>query len=445
MEISYLTLAALALLGAFVVAICVNRPRTGLGILLLSFIPAPLFPSPGFEWLFYGFAGFTLLVLLGWLVRLTFRLAPFRPYATGDKIGFSLTFWLLLCALGLPLSLIFNQGLLSERLYFYAKGLVPFVYVLVYFVVRALPIKVKEAKRVLDYLLVIAIAFAIITFGIYGVTHTRVISFYLPLAFPFIVLGADVAFVHMLMVRSRRVASLWSLLIGILTIAVLLNFTKAQVIVLALSIWLMVFLVSRHDVYRMAVRRCFVLVACFAILAAGSAIFSSGQNQASFTELLKARLNDDSSGQTRLAEITEAFSQFARSPVVGKGIGHQMERDAMGESLTSGYVHNQVAYTAMTMGVAGLLLFGLLVGSWASLLMRFRQIPQDLVATLAMLHGCVFTLVAYAQMFATFRTIQHNLLLGILLALIVRLTPECDSVRVRTAPSTPIPSIARVG
>src|SRR4051794_33214374 len=105
MEISYITLAVLVLLGGFVVAVCVNRPRTGLGILLLSFIPAPLYPTPEFGWLFYGVAGFALSVMLGWLVKLSLRFAPFQPCVNEDQIGFSLTLWLLLCGFGLPLSL----------------------------------------------------------------------------------------------------------------------------------------------------------------------------------------------------------------------------------------------------------------------------------------------------------------------------------------------------
>jgi O-antigen ligase len=415
---------AVGTVGLILACLGVRRPRIGTALCVLLFIPAPLFPTADSGWLFYGFAAFVSLVLTGWFIKLWFKAQPFESFTRKDNVGLSLALWFALSIFGLPLALVFNNGTIGEKTFFYVKGMVPFLYLLIFFVVRALPFDTREAKRVLQYVLINAIAFAALSFGIYAVTHARVISFYVPLAFPFIVLGIDVAFTRMLTAGSAAAVAYWALLSGVLTIAVLLNFTKAQVIVLMISLVLIMFLVSRHNSYRFAVRRSFVLLGLLSILASGALVLSSNDTQTSFVELVKTRLNDDSSGSTRIAELAEAFRQFTQSPIIGKGIGYQLERDVLGEPLTSGYVHNQVAYTAMTMGSAGLVLFALLVSSWSALLWRFKLLPVQRVATVAALHGCVLALVAYAEMFATFRTIQHNLLLGIFLALIVRLTPS---------------------
>jgi len=413
-----------AMFGVALILLCVNRPVIGFAVCFLLFIPAPLYPTPEFGWLFYGFAGFTLAVLIGWLARLHFRKGPFQCSMHADRIGLSLTLWLVLCSIGLPLSVAFNQGDITDRLFFYGKGVVPFVYLLVFFVVRALPVSMRQYQRILNYLVVVAIAFAIFTFGIYGVTQARVTWLYAPLQFPFVVLGANVAFVRSLMTESRRAAMGWGLVTALLALAAILTFTKALIIALVGSLALEAFLAIRNGSRRSS-SRIITFGVSVTILAAGTVFLSSAQVRSNFVELVSARLSDSTSTESRFSEWESALTQFAQSPVIGKGVGYQLERDVGGDTtLTTGYVHNQIAYSSMTMGITGLFVFGLLVYQWGRSFFRKPELSSQMMVIWVALHGCVFTLVAYAEMFATFRTIQHNFVLGVLLAMIVKIGPS---------------------
>lgn len=438
------TIFGLAILAIVLVAVSVQRPRIGLAIILLSFIPAPLFPTPELAKLFYGFAGFTLAVLIGWLTKLSFHAAPFEGYLPADRIGFSLSLWLSLCALGLPLSLAFNQGTLSDRLYFYAKGVAPFLYLLVFFVVRALPFSFREYKRILNYLLVVGVAFAIVTFAIYAVTQARVTWAYAPLQFPFVVLGCNIAFVRALIAESKRAVLGWAVLTIVLAFAALLTFTKALIIVLVLSLTLDAVLAARVAARRSGLR---ILTFGFAVatFALVVAAFASTEARTTFIDLVSARLNDITSTESRYSEWESALTQFLESPVIGKGVGYQLEREVGADTLTTGYVHNQLAYASMTMGVTGIFAFALMVFSWLSATFCFHNVSPLVASVLIPLHGCVLTLLAYGEMFATFRTIQHNFVLGVLLAMIVRMTPLARVLSPRLEDVTGMRSVANAG
>jgi hypothetical protein len=73
----------------------------------------------------------------------------------------------------------------------------------------------------------------------------------------------------------------------------------------------------------------------------------------------------------------------------------------------------------MTMGVAGFIVYFMMLRHWGALMRRLRGPASWAVPAL---HGCVLTLMVYALMFASFRTIQHNCLLGIFLALLLNLS-----------------------
>ena len=421
----------LALLAAGLLALavfCVARPRAGIAVVMVSFLVAPLFPTEDLGWLFYGFGGFTILVLLGWLYKISRGGAPFRRVASSDEIAPVLTAWIVLCLLGLPVSLLFNTGTFGDRLYFYVKALVPVLYLLMFFVVRALPLTLGQVQRILNCLLSVGIAFAVITFAIYAVTGVRVAFFYRPLEFPMVALGSNVSFARMLLARKRAAIMAWALLTAILALAVVLTFTKALMLALASGLMLIAWLLTRHRTNRMAN----YLVAFATIAAITSAALlvlasTTSASDLSFSETVSIRLNDESSTDTRLSEWQAALGEFAQSPLFGKGLGHQLERDVMGESLTAGYVHNQIAYTAMTTGIAGLIIYVLLVYRWAGLVLRFNPALGDAAGVVATLHGGVLTLWVYALMFATAGLIQHNLLLGLFLGLAVTMTPKKPS------------------
>jgi hypothetical protein len=425
MEVGTLTLVLLSAAALALAAFCAVRPHTGIGLVVLTFLVAPLFPTDDLGWLFYGFGIFTMLVLLGWLYRLSRSAAPFRSIDSCDGIAPMLKAWLVLCLACLPVSLMFNTGTIGDRLYFYLKALLPFLYLLMFFVVRAIPFTANQVQRILDCLLSVGIVFAVITFAIYAATGLRVTFLYTPLAFPMIALAANVAFARMLLARSRAAVLAWGLLTSTLTFAVLLTFTKAQMIALAAGLALIAALICRHSASH-AAQRITAFLAISAVAALGLALFASAQTggDLSFSEMVSIRMNDESSTGARVSEWQAALGEFAQSPLFGKGIGHQLERDVMGESLTAAYVHNQIAYTAMTTGIAGLIIYVGLIYNWTRLVRRFDQADPALAGTLATVHGCVLTLWVYALMFATFGLIQHNLLLGLFLGLAAVMTPR---------------------
>lgn len=420
-------IALLALFALVIAAICIARPRLGIALSLLVFIPAPLYPMDGFSWVFYGFAGFLLTILMAWLLQLWWRMHPFDSVSKCEGIASSLKLWLLLCTLGLPLSLIFNQGSLSDRLYFFVKGALPFVYLSLFFVVRALHFTERQLRRILNCLLTVALAFAAISFAIYAVAPVRVTWIYAPLAFPFPVLGANVTFARMLTAATRRATFTWATLTIVLAIAVLLTFTKAQTIAMVFSMLLVAVLIGKRSARKVMPRAAgFAAVTLLAVYALASAPHESGTN---FTGLLVARFFDSGTAESRMNESWEALSQFVQSPVIGKGIGYQLERAELGEVISSNYVHNEIVYVGMTTGVAGLFVYAMLLGNLGALVRRFRQVSADAVGPLASLHGCVLALMVYALMFASFRSIQHNCLLGIFLGLILNLTPQGEPPR----------------
>ena len=154
-------------------------------------------------------------------------------------------------------------------------------------------------------------------------------------------------------------------------------------------------------------------------------IFSFMHNEVdSFTDILSARIADTGTTSTRLEEWKTALSEFGKSPVIGKGIGFQLERTEFDETITAGYVHNQVIYTAMTTGLVGIAIYVFIIMNWIKLLRRAGLASPPAKSALAACHACILSLSVYSLLFAGFRTIQHNYLLGVLLAVAVALTPS---------------------
>jgi hypothetical protein len=384
-----------------------------------------------FGWIFYGFAGFLLTILTLWLLRAWSRAKPFKGASKSDSIASSLKLWLLLCGLGLPLSLIFNHGSIVDRLYFFAKGILPFVYLLVFFVVRALPFNERQVRQVLNSLLVTAAAFAVISVTIYLVTRVRVTWIYAPLAFPFPVLGANITFARMLRAQARTAAFCWAIATGVLALAVIMTFTKAQLIALVLSLALVTVLIGKGST-RQVTLRVAAFAVCSSLLAVCALELVPYKARTSFSDLVTSRFADSGTVESRVTESELALTEFTESPVIGKGIGYQLERVEFGQSISSNYVHNEIVYVSMTMGIAGLIVYSMLLGNWSVLIRRVWTGNAGVTWTIAGLHGCIFALIVYGLMFATFRTIQHNCLLGIFLAFLVNdysRLPECGSQR----------------
>src|SRR5579884_3222033 len=97
MNIGPVIIAVLAAATLVVAGVCIRRPVAGIVVTILALVPMPLFPTENYGWVFYGFAGFMLLVLSGWLLSLTFHNPPFCAGVASEGIGSALKLWLVLC------------------------------------------------------------------------------------------------------------------------------------------------------------------------------------------------------------------------------------------------------------------------------------------------------------------------------------------------------------
>jgi O-antigen ligase len=408
---------------------CIRRPLAGIAVLILLFLFAPLYPVPGFEYVFYGFALCSSFVLFVWLVSAFRRMGVaeknynYRPLSSGLKQ------WLLMCFLGLPLSLLFNRGHFDERLYYFVKGFLPFWYLCSFFILLRLRPQITDAERVLRYVLITATGFGVLSWLIYIATAARVTWFYHPLAFPFMVLGANIAFVYFLSSQKLSRQLSWAGLIAFFLAAIIFTFTKAQMIALFCGFAMVIAIL--HGPSSPTVLRKAMALGFSGLLASIVLAFCLAHNEVdSFTDILSARFTDAGTASTRLEEWRDALLEFEQSPIIGKGIGFQLERTEFDETITAGYVHNQVVYTAMTMGLVGLAIYVFILSNWVRLLLRARHADARPKELLAACHACIFSLFVYALLFASFRTIQHNYLLGVLLALTVALTPRSESAMI---------------
>ncbi len=403
----------------------VRRPLTGIQGLILILMFAPLYPVPGIEYVFYTFAIFSSLMLLIWLISAFRKVIAREKNSNYRPLSIGLKNWLLMCILGLPLSLLFNRGHLSDRLFYFIKGFLPFWYLCSFFVVWRFRPDTPEAKKILRSIVVTAAGFAMLSWVIYATTGGRVTWFYHPLAFPFIVLGANVAFVYFLSAQKVSHQLSWAGLIGFFIAAIVFTFTKAQMIALLCGFALVVGVLQGRS-HPTALRKSIALV--FSGLLIGTVlIFSFAHNEVdSFTDILSARITDAGTTGTRLEEWKDALLEFTQSPIIGKGVGFQLERTEFDETITAGYVHNQVVYTAMTMGIIGLAIYVFILSQWVRLVFRARFAAPQQKSLLAACHACILSLLTYSLVFAGFRTIQHNYLLGVLLALAATLTPRFE-------------------
>jgi O-antigen ligase len=403
-----------------------RHPLTGIRGFILILLFAPLYPVPGIEYVFYTFAIFSSLMLLIWLISAFRKVIARETNNNYRPLSIGLKNWLLMCFLGLPLSLLFNRGHLSDRLFYFIKGFLPFWYLCSFFIVWRFRPQAREAERILRSIIVTAAGFAVLSWVIYAVTGGRVTWFYHPLAFPFIVLGANVAFVYFLSSQKLSLQLRWAALIGFFLAAIVFTFTKAQMIALLCGFALVV-AVLQGPSHPTALRKSIALV--FSGLLIGIVlIFSFAHNEVdTFTDILSARITDAGTTGTRLEEWKDALLEFTESPIIGKGVGFQLERTEFDETITAGYVHNQVVYTAMTMGIIGLGLYIFILSQWVRLLLRARFAAPQQKTLLAGCHACILSLLTYSLMFAGFRTIQHNYLLGVLLALTATLTPKFEA------------------
>ena len=140
------------------------------------------------------------------------------------------------------------------------------------------------------------------------------------------------------------------------------------------------------------------------------------------------------SGGSRKAEIQYAMEEFVRSPLLGKGLGHQIPVDvtfsgdfetlARVDVQSVGYMHNVVAYLLMNLGAPGLIAylgFALAPLGAGRLLWSKHSLSESRAAKLIM-----FSLLLWFCLQAAFRLIQSNLLLAAAVAVLAAETRHPD-------------------
>ena len=133
---------------------------------------------------------------------------------------------------------------------------------------------------------------------------------------------------------------------------------------------------------------------------------------------------------SRIEEIKIAFKMFKESPIIGKGFGvkHEIYYDiGFGKlkKFTKQYIHNWFFYFLMTTGIIGTLLYSSIYLMPLCKLLKQFILSQE-VKSLYFYYNVItiisiFLLNFYSQMFASFRLIGYNILIGIFLGISVTL------------------------
>lgn len=150
---------------------------------------------------------------------------------------------------------------------------------------------------------------------------------------------------------------------------------------------------------------------------------------------------------SRALEISYALAQFVESPLVGKGLGHQVPAQVTFAGdweviLTAGvdsvgYIHNLAAYLLMDLGIAGLLTYAGFV------LLPLVRAPRAANAGVSVLSRPARVALAAVLLFclvqATYRLIQTNLIVAACVAVLAQANRKVRS------PSMPRRAIAGRG
>jgi hypothetical protein len=120
---------------------------------------------------------------------------------------------------------------------------------------------------------------------------------------------------------------------------------------------------------------------------------------------------------TRIAELRAVIGEWAQSPVLGRGPGHEYSyvRPETGMRWHGAYTHNVLSYLLL---VAGLV--GLATGVWLlAAVIRAVRIGTSVSAVGMGTRFAILAMIVYAMVQATFRTVGYWPILVILVAIMV--------------------------
>lgn len=174
-----------------------------------------------------------------------------------------------------------------------------------------------------------------------------------------------------------------------------------------------------------------------AMVIALGAVLVLSQSELSQSIIERFAETGSAGGGSRLVELRYAFEQFLASPLLGKGLGHQIPADitfsgdwemiVMAGVDSVGYMHNVIGYVLMDLGLAGLLAYlGFIVSAlWQR---KWGTSPREEAARRA---GLVIVLVLFGWWFMiqpSFRHIQANLLLAAAIAVLCAMKKPAGAV-----------------
>lgn len=129
--------------------------------------------------------------------------------------------------------------------------------------------------------------------------------------------------------------------------------------------------------------------------------------------------NTDTNVIARLDEIKIAYKLFQEKPILGQGLGvtHEIMYDTGKDTIkkfVKGYIHNSIFYFMMTMGIVGLVLY---LGIYIMTAKRAVQFLENEYVVSSIMLNSLLCLLIYSLVFAVFRLIDFNLLLGVFIGM----------------------------
>jgi O-antigen ligase len=458
---------------------------TGLGIALIVWILCPQQP-------YYALGVSALLGLLTWIayrplhgVFLSILAVGLLPQAP-QRIGFfELAF---LAILGTTLATWFFKGSVRRRLvvpahpitaalialfgvfllslpialargttlYEWARGLAPFVPMLVFFVVATEARDVCDYRRLLWAFLVVGgwlAAKTVFTFWqerlwapIFipelGFVYRRITWLVDSSTSPLILAGALIALVEALFAKNRfKRLAFWvaALLLGGAVVLTLSRSEIAVLILTAVAIFFMLLMKGRLRLTRFALQIGLVglLLSLVVLSSPLSPLWGLIQSRAqalvhaAFALVVSQEPSgiEDVNVLARLYEYSVALEAFREQPFVGQGIGYSYKAPFLEQDATRvqhvQYVHNIIAYFLMTTGLLGtsafmVLALSALLAFWRKYL---RETSLDRERILLAGGSALTALWFYALFFAAFRNLGFNLMVGVALALLATHRP----------------------
>lgn len=378
-------------------------------VALMPSVPEPTHP------LAIAFAVSAGLLFLHWFMTTTMR-GALPKSASGA--------WLILFVALVLLSSL-TAMLFETPFDLWLRGAIPFFFLLTFF--PALHIAVRDPHWVLDVLQLSAVAWLVATMAgalvavpavlrgdVQRITHAT--EAWAAFQLPYAMVGLALTLFH----PSRWLRAVRWPLVFLFSCVPLLAVSRGQ-IVAVVAIWLFYFIRLPTRAWRRAALPALLVGTGIAVLVWQSALH----------EALLQRFSDTGDGDnSRWMELEYAFAQFLESPLLGKGLGHQIpaevtfagdwETIAMAGVDTVGYMHNVIGYLLMDLGLPGLIAY---VGFILAVLLRSRaafRSSGELEAWWAAV-VVVCALVLWFALQAAFRQIQCNVLLAVAIAVLAAL------------------------